>query len=511
MAIKKKRKVLAGSSKKAPKLGKKSSVLKSDPFSPVVTVVGHIDHGKTSLLDKIRESKVATREFGGITQHVGISQILIKDKEGKERKITFIDTPGHAAFTKMRARGVEATDMAILVVAADSGVQEQTKESFAHIKAAKIPFLVAVNKMDLSNVDLEKVKGDLAEIGIIPESYGGEIVVVPVSAKTGKGVDDLLEMVGLVADLQELKDSPQGDTKGVVIEAALDRRRGIVATVIVRSGTIRRGDTIFAEENEAKVKLMTNWLGEKVMAAFPGDPVEILGFGKIPAVGSLISSQPQKPAVEKNKAISDQETELKVIVKADVCGSLEAILGVLPEKVEVIYGGVGEIGDGDVFLAHTTGAQIFGFNVKVSSSAKKVAEQNKVSLFQAEIIYQIFEEIEKRLEKEVDPLSGKQVLGKAEVIAEFKVGGKRIAGARVLEGEILRGQKGIFLRDNKLVGETVLSSLRQIKEDVDKVVEGAEFGAVFSPPIDFALGDVIISYNDEQPDTPARQSVSESD
>jgi len=262
---------------------------------PTVAFVGHIDHGKTSLLDKIRQSNIWRKEAGGITQHIGASQITFLDKDKKEQKITFIDTPGHAAFVKMRARGVEVTDLVVLVVAADSGVQEQTKESISHIKAAGVPFLVAINKIDLPTADVEKVKGQLAEVGVIPESYGGDIVVVPVSAKTGKGIDELLEMIVLMAQLLELKADPSTDVQAVVIESTLDKRKGCLATVLVKQGTINKNDRLYAEKIEIKVKQMINWQGQQVDQALPGDPVEILGFSDVPAVGSLVSKQPKDP------------------------------------------------------------------------------------------------------------------------------------------------------------------------------------------------------------------------
>ncbi len=475
------------------KLAKKSNTFFSRP--PVVAVVGHIDHGKTTLLDKIRESQIAPREAGGITQHIGASQITIKTKDNKERKITFIDTPGHAIFTKMRARGVNTTDLVILVVAADSGVQEQTKESLDHIKAAKVSFLVAINKIDLPTANLEKIKAQLAENEVIPEDYGGDIVVVPVSAKTGQGIDNLLEMVLLMADLQELKADPTGELGGVIIESTLDSRRGPLATVLIKGGTLKTGDSIFAESIKAKVKAMRNWLGKSVREAVPSDPVEILGFKQVPLVGASVAKEPKEFKREKIKTIDQKECTLKLVVKTDVGGSLEALLASLPNGVEVIHSGVGEITDGDVFLAQTGRADIFGFNVKIASAAKRVASQSGVKVFQAKIIYEVLEEIEKRIEKKLDPLSEKEILGKAEIVAEFKIDGKRIAGCRTTEGKIFRDGKALLMRGEEVIGETVVVSMKHLKEDIKKSEENQEFGAVFSPPLDFIKGDVIISYN----------------
>jgi len=473
--------------------GKTGSVMVARP--PVVTVMGHIDHGKTSLLDKIRSTRIAAREAGGITQHIGASQIEFKTKEGELKKITFIDTPGHAAFTKIRARGVEVTDLVVLVIAADSGIQEQTKECLDHIKAAKVPFLVAINKIDLPTANVDQVKGELAEIGVVPEDYGGDIVTVPVSAKTGEGIDELLEMISLIADLQELKADPKGELEGVIIESALDSRRGPVATVLVKNGTLRIGEGIFAETIKAKVKAMRNWLGEMVKEVFPGDPVEILGFESVPPVGAIVGRKPQsldqKPETKNQKG---EEGALKLILKADVQGSLEAVLANLPAEVEVVHAGVGEVTDSDVFLAQTTGAKVFAFNVKVSLPARRVASQNKIKIFQTKIIYELLEEVEKLLAAETDPLNDKEVLGKAEIIAEFKIKDKRIAGCRVIEGEIIRGEKILLLRQEKIVSEAVAASMRCLQEDIEKAEQGMEFGVVFSPPLDFRVGDVIISY-----------------
>lgn len=476
---------------------------------PVVAVVGHIDHGKTSLLDKIRETKIAFGESGGITQHIGASQISIKTKEGKERKITFIDTPGHAAFTQMRARGVRATDLVVLVVAADSGVQEQTKESLNHIKAAKSTFLIAVNKIDLSTADVEKVKAQLAEIDVIPEDYGGKIVVLPVSAKTGQGIDELLEMILLLADLEELKADPRADFQGVVIESTLDSRRGPVATILVNAGTLKVGEEIFAEKVRAKIKAMRNWLGRPVKEAFPGDPVEILGLEKVPLVGSPAGKSPLE--LEKTEVESPETGEgvLKLIIKADVQGSLEAILANLPEKVELIHSGVGEITESDLFLSQTSGADIFGFNVKVSLAGKRIIEQSGVKIFLGKIIYEILEEIEKRIEKKINPLAGKEISGQAEVIAEFEIKGKRIAGCRVIEGRVFKGRKCLLTRKKEVLGEAMAVSMKHLKDDVEEAEKGQEFGLILSPQLDFKLGDVISSYSDAKTDE-GRRSDSES-
>lgn len=461
---------------------------------PVVAVVGHIDHGKTSLLDKIRETHVAAREAGGITQHIGASQIEFKTKEKTTRKITFIDTPGHAAFAKMRARGVETTDLVILVVAADAGVQEQTKESIKFIQTAGVPFLVALNKIDLPAADPNKIKGELTEVGVISEDYGGQTVVIPVSAKTGQGIEELLEMICLIADLKGIKSSLTEEMEGVVIEATLDSQRGPVATILVKNGVLKTGEEIFAEMARAKIKMMKTWMGKVVNEAVPGDPIEILGFESVPEVGAKVG---RKIGIAKEISTPEREEEeaiLKMVVKADVQGTMEAVLNSLPKGVKVIDSGIGPIIDQDLFLAQTTGAEVFGFNVKTLPSALKLSEQSKIPIFTTKIIYELLEELERRLFLKRDPFVGKEIAGKAEIIAEFKIKGKRIAGAKVTEGKITKGSKAYLSRIGNVIGETNLSSLRHLQEEIETAKVDEEFGIVFSPDIDFLVGDAIISY-----------------
>ncbi len=472
--------------KKAKKKKKTTSITRP----PVVALVGHIDHGKTTLLDKIRQTRIASGEPGGITQHIGAYQV-----EG----ITFIDTPGHAAFSKMRARGVEVTDLVILVVAADEGVQEQTEESYKYIQVAEVPFLVAINKIDLPDANIDKVKGQLSEIGIVPEDYGGDIVAVPLSAQTGEGIDDLLEMINLMAEMEELTADPEGELKGVVIESSLDRQRGALATVLVKNGQLKRGEEIYAEKMPAKVRALTNWRGEQVDQALPGDPVEVLGFKDAPPVGAVVSKTPQEPQ-EVMEKVGEEEGKLKVILKTDVSGSIEAIKANLPDEIQVINSGVGPVTERDIFMGQSTGANIYAFNVKLNSAVKSLAKQSQVEIVQADIIYELFEEIEKRLEEERDPLENKDILGQAKILAEFKMGDKLIAGGEVVEGKIHQGQKVFLQRNEEVVAKSVLASLRHGKEDTQTANKGQEFGAVFSPSLDFRKGDVIISYKDEKAD-----------
>jgi translation initiation factor IF-2 len=477
---------------------KKKSPDQTTARPPIVTLVGHIDHGKTSLLDKIRETRVQTKETEGITQHIGASQIKV-DHEGEQKKITFIDTPGHAAFTKLRARGVDVTDLVVLVVAADEGVQEQTKESYNHIKAAEVPFIVAANKIDLPTADLEQLKGQLAEIEIIVEDYGGDIVMVPVSAETGEGIDELLEMILLMAEMEELQSKPKAELKGVVIESSHDRAKGALATVLVKQGTLKKGQEIYAEEKKAKVKCLNNWQGERVDKALPADAVEVLGFKEVPPVGAPVSAQPQEP--ETRHPERKEENELfKIVLKADVQGSIEAILANLPPRVEVVNATVGEVTDSDVFLAQTTGARLYAYRVDLCKSAKRVAEQSQVDMFKTDIIYELMDEVERVIEQEKDPLENKEIFGKAEILRKFKVEGKAIAGSKVIDGEVYKGQKVLLMRKNQVVGQSVAASMRHHEAEIKKAKKDREFGLVFSPPLDFKEGDVVVSYKDEKSD-----------
>jgi translation initiation factor IF-2 len=468
---------------------------------PIVTFVGHIDHGKTTLLDKIRESRVAQGEPGGITQHIGAYKIELKNKK-ENNVITFIDTPGHAVFEKMRARGVGMTDIVVLVVSAEAGVQEQTKECCQYIKKAGVPFIVAVNKIDLDSANIDKVKSQLSEIGVISEDYGGDVVTVPVSAQTGKGIEELIEMILLVAEMEELKVDKSADLEGVIIESSLDHQKGPLATVLVKSGVLEAGDQIYAGTIPAKVKALTNWRGERVKKAEPSDPVEVLGFSDVPPIGSVVSSQPKKE--DKKEEEKDKEKEgkskIKIILKTDVKGTIEAVKANLPEEVQLINDAVGEVTEKDVFLAQNTNSEIYAFNVKVKRSAVKLAKQSQVKIFQTSIIYELLEEIERRIEEERDPLENKNILGRAEILAEFKIGDKKIAGGSVTEGSIIRGQKIFLERNEKVISRSVLASLKHGEGDIKSAEKGQEFGAVFSPPLDFKKGDVIISYKDEESD-----------
>jgi len=458
---------------------------------PVVVILGHVDHGKSTLLDYIRKTNIVAQEPGQITQHIGAYQVSVDGK-----KITFIDTPGHEAFAKMRSRGAKVADLAILVVAADDGVMPQTKEAIKHIKQAKIPVIVAINKIDLPDINLDKIKKQLVNEGVLLEGYGGETVTVPISAKTGQGVSDLLEMVLLVSEMEKLEGDPTAPFQAVVIEAKLDRNRGPVASIIVKNGILHLGEKIFAEGIEGKVRAIINDRGERLSEVKPGDPAEILGLERIPPVGAILTQEPIKKEekTETKEEIKKEEGQLKIILKADVWGTLEAILTSLSqEKVEIISGSVGDINESDVLLAKTTRAIIIGFNVKVASVAATLAETEKVKIKVYQVIYELLEEIKEAIEAISQPMK-EEFLGRAEIIAEFPFKKGKIAGCKIIDGRLAVGDRIKVLRGEKEVGLSRIKSLKQQKEAVSKVELGQECGVLFDPPLDFIIGDSVISY-----------------
>jgi translation initiation factor IF-2 len=465
---------------------------------PIVAVLGHVDHGKTTLLDKIRKTRVAQKEAGGITQSIGAYQIRVKEQEsGKTKTITFIDTPGHAAFSKMRARGAQVTDLVVLVVAANDGVMPQTIESIEHIRQAKVPFLVAINKIDLGGADPEKVKKQLADNGVKVEGHGGEIVAVPVSAKTGEGLEELMEMILLLAEMEDIKADPKGELEAVVIESKKDKR-GSVGTVIVRNGTLKVGDKIAVEKVSAKVRGLIDENGKPIKEAEPGKPVEVLGFSQVPPVGAMVTKTETLLATlpspqTKPEKIKTEEEKLKLILKADSLGSLEAVKGSLGDKVLVIHSGVGEISESDVFLAKTTQAEIIGYQVKVTPSIQKLGEDEGVIIKTYNIIYELLDYLEERITEFFKPSSDEEAVGRAKIIAQFERGEERIAGCQVLEGKIRKRDQIQLQREDELIGEAKITSMKHQKEKIREAKQGTEFGAIFSPPLDFRLGDMIIS------------------
>jgi len=463
----------------------------------VVTVMGHIDHGKTTLLSKIREQDLTRKEFGGITQHIGAYQIKHQGKQ-----ITFIDTPGHVAFSKMRARGTEVTDLVVLVVDATAGVMPQTRESLEHIKSAKVPLLVAINKMDLPQANPKKVKEQLQKEGIIVEELGGDVVCVEISAKTGKGINDLLDLILLMSEMEELKADPNGPLEAMIIESKLDSRRGPLATVLIKNGTLRIGDGIKAENFVGKVKAMFDENGIRVEIAGPSQPVEVLGFKELPKVGSLVRGMEGKPdlpaATESTKERKDieilekTERKLKIILKSDVWGTLEAIVGSLPQGIQVVSQEVGDINESDVLLAATTSAQILGFNVRIPSAVAKLASTERVKIKSYNIIYELLDDIKKQVSK---PRVVEEILGEAEIIAEFEMKREKIAGCRGKEGRVAKNDKIHLKRGETILGDLRIKSMKKRKEDIAEARKGEEFGAVFTPSLDFKIGDVIIAYN----------------
>ncbi len=503
--------------KKTAKIGSQTTSGQENKGSrpPVVVILGHIDHGKTTLLSKIKEIDLTRKEHGGITQHLAAYQVSFKDKGGKLKEITFIDTPGHAAFNNLRARGAKFADLAVLVVAASEGVKPQTKESLKFIQEAKIPFLVALNKIDLSEVILEKAKKNLADNDIAIEGYGGDVVVVPVSAKEGKGITDLLEMILLLTEMNNIKGNPQAELEAVVLESKIDARQGPLATLLIRNGSLKVNDEIKVEDVPGKIKAMFNDKGEKVEQALPSQAVEILGFHQVPAIGGKAERLKEKiidkrvplkkerpsvlPEAKKTGEISKEETEkkvekkLKIILKVDVEGSLEALKSNLPEDCQLIKAEVGEVNDSDILLAATNQAEIFAFNIKTGKAIKKLAETEKVKINSYQVIYELLDDLKKKILRFLSPNIDEQVLGKAEILAEFKMK-ERVAGCVVLEGEIKKNDKFHLSRGETLLTNGRFKSLKQGKNDVEAVKKGEEFGAVFAGNLDFQIGDMVVSY-----------------
>ena len=492
------------------------------PRDPVVVVMGHVDHGKTSLLDAIRKTKVTAGEAGGITQHIGAYRVTINDKP-----ITFLDTPGHAAFTSMRARGAQVTDIAILVVAADDGVMPQTIEAINHAKAAEVPIIVAVNKIDKPGANPDRVLQQLTEYELVPEAWGGDTIVCEISAKFGQGIDNLLEMVLLTAEMADLKANPNRKAHGTVIEAKLDKGRGPVATLLVQNGTLHAGDTVLGGTSVGRVRAMSDDDGKKIEQAGPSVPVEIIGLAEVPGAGDifdavddekmareLVEQRKDKEKEERNKLFhkvtldnlfdSIQQGEMKelnIIVKADVQGSVEAVRSSLEKlsndevRVRVIHGAVGAINESDVMLAAASGAIIVGFNVRPDAQAKSIADREKVDMRLYRVIYQAIEDVEAAMKGMLDPVYEEQVTGHAVVRQTFKASGVgTIAGSYVLDGKITRGSKARITRDGEQIFEGPLASLKRFKDDVKEVNAGYECGLVFEGFNDLQEDDMIEVY-----------------
>lgn len=471
---------------------------------PIVAVMGHIDHGKTSLLDKIRGARVASRESGGITQHISAYQTQVQLKNGQSAQITFIDTPGHAAFCNMRSRGAQITDLVILVVSGVDGIMTQTKECIREIKKLGVPVIVAMTKMDLPDVGPEKVKGQLVEAELTPEEYGGQVALIPVSAKTGQGIDQLLEMILLNAEILELKDESDQPFEAIVVESRLDKSRGPVAMAIVKKGILHLGDQIFSEAISCKVKALFNSDGQTIKSANPSTPVEILGFDSPPSVGSLITSHrvdatPPLIVTPSSDALPLSGTpKLKIILKADVQGTLEALKASFSDDVVIISSGIGAISDHDIFMAAPVSATIYAFNVSTPKFIKNLADNEKVPIFESKVIYEIIEDIQSRVLKLLDPTIEETTLGSGKIIAEFTIDKVRIAGVHIDKGILSKGDQVHLERDGKIIKDTRVEGIRQGKDIVDKAKLGAECGMTFRPYVDFKLNDVIIAYKVEK-------------
>lgn len=438
---------------------------------PIVVILGHVDHGKTTLLDTLRKSDIASGEVGGITQSTRAFQVS---------DITFIDTPGHAAFSAMRTRGGKIADIAILIVSAVDGVMPQTKESIATIKSLGIPMIVAINKMDLPGASPDNIKAQLAENEVLVEGYGGDVPVIPISAKTGQGLPELLEMIQLVSSLNPPQADPEGSLEAVVLESHLDARRGPLATLIIKNGTLNTGQELFLDKSLGKAKALVPPM------APPSMPVEVLGLSQVVPVGSIISDKVStSPSIPSPKIGEGRKGEVNLILKADNLGSLEAILNSLPVEINIIAFSTGDVTESDVLHARSTGSKIMAFNVKIPASVVKLAEVDKVDVHNFRIIYELLDAVEML----VHPQSHETILGKAQVLAEFKIDAVRVAGCKCLEGEINKSDL-VHVGDKQVR----IKSLKIGKTEVEKIKLGQEFGIVFSPPVDFKVGDVIIAF-----------------
>jgi len=505
--------------------------IEDDPESrisrpPVVTILGHVDHGKTSLLDAIRETNVTSQEAGGITQHIGAYQV-----ELNERKITFLDTPGHAAFTSMRARGAQVTDIAILVVAADDGVMPQTIEAINHVKDANVPIIIAINKMDKPGANPDRIKQDLTEYGLVAEEWGGDTIFVPLSAKQRTGIEHLLEMILLVAEIKDFRANPNRAAKGTIIEAQLDKGRGPVTTVLVQNGTLKIGDSIIAGAAAGRVRVLNNDKGKRVKKAGPAMPVEVIGFNEVPQAGDILyvvtedrlareladkrMQFKRENELRKNQKITLDDLfakikegaikDLKIIIKADVQGSVEAIRQSLEKlsnsevRVLVIHGGVGGIGEGDVMLAAASNAIIIGFNVRPDPIGKRIAEKESVDVRLYRVIYNIFEDVQKAMEGMLAPEYKEVIVGRAEIRQIYKVPkAGNVAGCHVLEGKITRNNEIRLIRDNIVIHEGKIDSLKRFKDDVREVLEGFECGIGIEKFNDIKEGDIIEAFAMEE-------------
>jgi len=492
------------------------------PRDPVVTFLGHVDHGKTSLLDAIRNTQVAKEEFGGITQRIGASEINFQGK-----RIVFIDTPGHEAFTAMRAQGAQVTDIVVLVIAADDGVMPQTKEAINHARVAKVPIVVAINKIDKKEANPERVKQQLTKYDLTPEEWGGETICVPVSALTKEGINELLEMILLEAEMLELSANPKGDFKGVVIEGEVDRRKGPFSTILVKEGTLHIGDVLVGGEIWGKVRALINWQGEKSKEVGPSTPVRVLGLSKVATPGQIfikvknekearrlaekVAEEKKEGSLSKRERLTlesifgpeKKEKSLSIVLKTDTQGSLKAVSDTLKSleekdvKVNILHQGIGEVNKSDVLLASTASSIIISFNVEVSTEINLLAKEEGVEIRKYRTIYEIIDDIKLAVKGLLEPVYKEELVGKAQVRETFKIPKVGIvAGCYVMEGKVLRGSRAKVIRDKEVVGEGRIVSLKRFNQDVNEVSTGLECGInVQGGPGEVQKGDIIEVYH----------------
>ena len=492
------------------------------PRPPVVTIMGHVDHGKTKLLDAIRQTNVVDTEAGGITQHIGAYQVEVNGQ-----RVTFLDTPGHEAFTAMRARGAQVTDITVLVVAADDGVMPQTLEAIDHAKAAGVPIVVAINKIDKPGANPDRIKQQLAEAGLVVEDWGGETIAVPVSAREKTGIPELLSNIMVVAELEDLKADPNKPAEGTVIEAKMDKTRGSLFTVLVSSGTLKEGDVIVVGDSYGKVKAMFNYAGKRIKRAPPSTPVEVLGLAVVPGVGDTMTvvadEKSAQNVLEKKRAATEKETskavnltnvfdqitagkiqELELVLKTDVQGSMEPIRNSLDKlsteqvKVRIIHSGTGNITESDIMLAIASKAVVLGFNVVAEPSAKKQAEREGISIRTYEIIYNLLDDISKAIKGMLAPTFVEVIDGHAEVRAIFTAKKENIAGVMVTQGKAVRGGGVRVVRGSKIVHQSTVSSLKRFKEDVREVAQGYECGVGVEGFNDIKVADILEFFHSEK-------------
>jgi len=511
---------------KAPRVGAgKGELIESanlQPRPPVVTIMGHVDHGKTTLLDAIRQTNVAAKEVGGITQHIGAYQVEVDG-----RRITFLDTPGHEAFTAMRARGTQVTDIAVLVVAADDGVMPQTVEAINHARAAEVPIVVAINKIDKPEANPERVMRQLAELGLVPEAWGGDVICVPISAKRKQGIEELLENILVVAEMAELKADPSQPASGTVLEAGIDKQRGPVATLLVQNGTLKVGDVLVVGETWGKVRALLNEWGKRLRKAEPATPVVVLGINGVPRAGDpfrVVSSEREARSIldrmsremaaaraaPRIPTLTPEEEgrvkEVSVVLKTDVQGSIEPIKSSIEKlstdrlRLKVIHAAAGSITESDILLALASKGIIIGFNTRVEPGARQLAESENVDIYLYDVIYKLIEGLSNALKGMVEPVYAEVTDGKAQVVAVFPAGGglKKVAGVTVTEGKIALGAQARVYRNGEVITETRVKSLRRFKDAVNEVGAGMEAGIGLENFWNFQPGDIIETYHKER-------------